>query len=631
MAKQEDDETSDFRMREIQLYSSNMQIKTLIDHFIAFLTVKDKVQHSKDLVDFSLKIYGKMVDSFYFSMNLTPIYYNNRIQLALFIYDLTEEPFLKKISQNQKQVENQITDISSSIKHSLNCTISMIELALKSFSNQIADQFLFPALSSCKLLLSQANDIVDFIQIRRNGKLNHNYLDIQTRDFLSDIILMIKNQAVFKGLSIKLNVKSNVPLFIRTDPNRLRQIILNLLIISMQASITGEIILHCVKSVSLLDDIELIVKTNAEETKFSILKQVDKTIKQLNSMNLKQSPYPEFGDKQYVQSIMMSFYICLSLCQLPFTYQYKKYDTKEKFQFLMNIRNMNPGFQMQLNARRVSSIGQQVGFKQVFNTTQDIKRHMSSRFSVPLNMNKNLEIQQQIQSIQQQIIEEDQISNSSDQSAEIENQLDKIIKPQLNFLESIHEKNDKSDKSAIYSQQQSRESITFGGRSSIYSSMQISSGNMQPSDLIDCFDRMDKLKQQKYQASCDCPKIIISEEIDLDLFALSHQLDNIGIQFEILPSRDMIIERLQVEQPLCCKGLLFFIGFEQVDEELGRLCNKIKDYGVEQKREYRIIGLIGFLDEDNRSLLKKMPFHDFLAKPIMIDALLFILAKWMKF
>ena len=82
---------------------------------------------------------------------------------------------------------------------------------------------------------------------------------------------------------------------------------------------------------------------------------------------------------------------------------------------------------------------------------------------------------------------------------------------------------------------------------------------------------------------------------------------------------------------MCCKGLLFFIGFEEVDEELGRLCNKIKDYGVEQKREYRIIGLIGFLDEDNRSLLKKMPFHDFLAKPIMIDALLFILAKWMKF
>ena len=40
----------------------------------------------------------------------------------------------------------------------------------------------------------------------------------------------------------------------------------------MQASISGEIILHCVKSVTLLDDIELIVKTNAEETKFSILK-----------------------------------------------------------------------------------------------------------------------------------------------------------------------------------------------------------------------------------------------------------------------------------------------------------------------------------------------------------------------
>jgi CheY-like chemotaxis protein len=51
---------------------------------------------------------------------------------------------------------------------------------------------------------------------------------------------------------------------------------------------------------------------------------------------------------------------------------------------------------------------------------------------------------------------------------------------------------------------------------------------------------------------------------------------------------------------------------------------------VEFKSETKIIGLIGCLDEENRNQLRKLPFHDYLSKPIMIDALLFILAKWIK-
>ena len=48
------------------------------------------------------------------------------------------------------------------------------------------------------------------------------------------------------------------------------------------------------------------------------------------------------------------------------------------------------------------------------------------------------------------------------------------------------------------------------------------------------------------------------------------------------------------------------------------------------KKDTRLIGLIGFHDEENRSAIKNLPFHDYLSKPLMIEALLFILAKWMK-
>lgn len=72
------------------------------------------------------------------------------------------------------------------------------------------------------------------------------------------------------------------------------------------------------------------------------------------------------------------------------------------------------------------------------------------------------------------------------------------------------------------------------------------------------------------------------------------------------------------------------MAVEQYDEDLINILNEIKEQLSEFKSETKIIGLIGCVDEDNRNQLRKLPFHDYLSKPILIDALLFILAKWIK-
>lgn len=75
---------------------------------------------------------------------------------------------------------------------------------------------------------------------------------------------------------------------------------------------------------------------------------------------------------------------------------------------------------------------------------------------------------------------------------------------------------------------------------------------------------------------------------------------------------------------------MIIISIEKDDEELDKFCSKVKEMNIALKKDVRLIGLINYNDENYRAKIKSLPIHDFLSKPIMIDALLFILAKWIK-
>jgi len=69
-----------------------------------------------------------------------------------------------------------------------------------------------------------------------------------------------------------------------------------------------------------------------------------------------------------------------------------------------------------------------------------------------------------------------------------------------------------------------------------------------------------------------CCKIFISEINDYDLYALSHQLQNIGITYEFTMQRNVILEKIgssYTSEKICCKGLcLIFIAVEEIEDEL---------------------------------------------------------------
>ncbi|CAD8079885.1 unnamed protein product [Paramecium sonneborni] len=626
-------------------------------------------------------------------------------KIILYINDLTEEPFILQLQQCLKNSDEIIQTISQKIKEPLNCTLSMLELVQKEVNQDLQTKYIDPALAGCKLLISTANDIQDYVTLHKKFKLDRSLMDIHTREFVSDCLNIIKAQALFRGLNIQLHIKQNVPMFLRTDPNRVRQILLNLLIKSIQVTINGSIEISCQKSPLLADHIEIIIKVMAQSINEGILDDVEQTLKHLKQQTLVSKQVIDIvaTSKQYSFSIITAFYISLAVAIMPFEFNSIKTEDGTQFYFILLIKNENPNFNKQLTQKRQSAlVANKSQYHQVFGQSSQFKRHQSqrlteiSRIQVQEKLKKmkresqeetisgkidpqlpqfgqseQSDNQQPIKSYSvSQISEQDdsqQSSSSQDSkdemnkaefdgeilssksSLQINEKIEKIEKQQKpsQFLETIiRVKEPKARKISVsiiqsrlspqvsHVSQQRDSLLTFGGRSSVYSSMRLSSVNLGPNELLDCFEKMERIKQQQFIYKCQCPKILICEQNDFDLYAISHQLSNLKIPYIYTMQRMHIVDQLKKQFSqfkTCCKGYhIVFVGVEFVNDQLSSDCANIKSVLSEYQKDTRLIGLIGFQDEDSKMAIKKLAFHDCLQKPIMIDALLFILAKWVK-
>ncbi|CAD8181199.1 unnamed protein product [Paramecium octaurelia] len=607
---------------------------------MAFNHLKYSKTHS--LVDFSIKTYIKY-DTLNLQILLSPLVHKQKLYQILFVSDVTNELEISQIFDNNKGSDDYlISDISQRIRQPLNSTISMLEIIMNTIPEDTREKYINPALAGCKLLINTANDILDYVQLLKRTKLELTLIDIQMHTFISDILNVVKSQATFRGLKLIVTIEQKVPQFIRTDPNRLRQVLIDLLVTIIQATIKGKIILLVRKCSHNSDHIDIIIKVNALETNFQILKMINKTVRFFKSQSLQSKVIELSKLKQYSQSMLIAFYLTKYLSSIPFEYDYERVENLESLQFIIKVQNLNTQFNEMLTQKRLSVIQNQKTFHQLFVNKEGLQRGQSE-LPVSNDLQECKQIKKNIYiGIKENLIESGQ--NESDvqeyDAISIESRIglsikvDQMEQAEPYFFDYINEDKKKQE---LFISQPSQQ-ITFGGfaqpRSSIYSSLGYSSGSMQPNDLLDCFEKMEKLKQQKFQFNCQCPKILIYESIDLDLYAMSHQLDNLGILYEYITQRQLIVNALNKNVSKvqhCCKGLeLLFIGVEQNDEDLDAIFAEIKEIYVKFRVEPKIIALMGDMHQENRKEILKLPFHDFLSKPIMIDALLFILTKWIK-
>ncbi len=155
--------------------------------------------------------------------------------------DRLENLRLKEISDFKTRL---FCAVSHELRTPLNGSMGMLQAAVEDQNvlHEVKSEYIQPALDSCKYLLFMINDILDYSQLADN-RLRPNLTLCVVRDMVREVMQMVRFQVKFKRLELSEEIASSVPERIKTDENRLKQVILNLLSNAVKFTNQGSICL----------------------------------------------------------------------------------------------------------------------------------------------------------------------------------------------------------------------------------------------------------------------------------------------------------------------------------------------------------------------------------------------------
>jgi PAS domain S-box-containing protein len=134
-----------------------------------------------------------------------------------------------------------LANMSHEVRTPLNGILGMTELALETDLTAEQRDYLGMAKSSAEALLHIINDILDFSKIEA-GKLELEEIDFDLHAAVEEAVGLLAEKAGAKGLELICQIDAPSPCWLRGDPGRLRQVLLNLAGNAIKFTERGEVV-----------------------------------------------------------------------------------------------------------------------------------------------------------------------------------------------------------------------------------------------------------------------------------------------------------------------------------------------------------------------------------------------------
>ncbi|MCD7824928.1 MAG: PocR ligand-binding domain-containing protein [Clostridiaceae bacterium] len=163
------------------------------------------------------------------------------IELTVSRYQVMEtETEAKKVAQMKSDF---LANMSHEIRTPMNAVIGMAEMALREQMNRDARDYIRQIQTSGKALLSLINDILDFSKIQA-GKMHLREELYSVSELALEIMNMMQAKVSNPNVEMILKINPEIPVRLRGDSNRIRQVVVNILNNAVKFTQNGSIVLN---------------------------------------------------------------------------------------------------------------------------------------------------------------------------------------------------------------------------------------------------------------------------------------------------------------------------------------------------------------------------------------------------